>query len=73
VIGIALIVVGGMPLAAAGYISSLIFALIYPTTVIASTLYYLQRRQRNAARAARGEASRDWVEAISGRLRGAAG
>ncbi|MGI8405681.1 MAG: hypothetical protein ACR2OE_13120, partial [Thermomicrobiales bacterium] len=38
----------------AGIISSLIFAVAYPMTIIASTLYYMRRKEQKAERAAQG-------------------
>lgn len=54
VVGLALILLQIAPLEVAGYVSSLVFAIVYPVTVIASTLYYLWRRDERAARLASG-------------------
>ncbi len=49
VIGMGLILLQVVPLDVAGYVSSVIFAIVYPITVIASTLYYLWRKDMHAA------------------------
>lgn len=41
IIGIGLILLRVVPLDIAGYVSSVIFAIVYPNTVITSTLSYL--------------------------------
>ncbi len=52
IIGLVLILLNAVPLEVAGYISSLVFAISYPIAIIASTLYYLRRKEQHAARAA---------------------
>ncbi len=54
VVGLALILLQVTPLEVAGYVSSVVFAIVYPVTIIASTLYYLWRRDERAARLAAG-------------------
>ncbi|MGB3329891.1 MAG: hypothetical protein WBA46_13100, partial [Thermomicrobiales bacterium] len=54
IIGILLIIVFKVPIEVAGTISSLIYAVIYPITIITSTLYYLHRQHQKAERVAMG-------------------
>ncbi|MGI8482700.1 MAG: hypothetical protein ACR2OU_00370, partial [Thermomicrobiales bacterium] len=54
IIGIILAVTNVASLPTAGIISNLIFAVMYPITIIASTLYYQHRKEQKAERAARG-------------------
>jgi len=56
-VGLALILLNAVSLEVAGYISSLIFAMVYPITIIATTLYYLQRKKQHAELAAEGRAN----------------
>ena len=53
-VGLALILLNVVSLEVSGFISSLIFAIAYPIAIIASTLYYLRRKEQYAARAALG-------------------
>ncbi len=55
IVGLVLILLHAVSLDNAGYISSFIFAVSYPITIIASTLYYLRRREQKAERIAMGE------------------
>lgn len=54
IIGVILILTNVASLLTAGIISSLIFAVAYPMTIIASTLYYMRRKEQKAERAAQG-------------------
>ncbi len=53
-IGLILILTNMASLLTAGIISSLIFAIAYPITIIASTLYYIHRKGQKADRSAQG-------------------
>jgi len=55
IIGLVLILLNVVSLEVAGFISSLIFAIAYPIAIIASTLYYLRRKEQHAARAVLGQ------------------
>lgn len=55
IVGLVLILLHAVSLDNAGYISSFIFAMSYPITIIASTLYYLRRKEQKAERIAPGE------------------
>jgi len=54
IIGLILTLTNTVSLRMAGTISSLIFAVIYPITIIASTLYYLRRKEQHTERIAQG-------------------
>jgi len=63
VIGMGLILLGWVSLDVGGYISSLVFAIVYPITIIASTLYYLWRKDQHAIEAEQ-PASAPWWERV---------
>ena len=54
IIGIVLIILFKVPIEIGGTISSLIYAVMYPITIITSTLYYLHRKHQKAERVAMG-------------------
>jgi len=55
IVGLGLILLNAVSLDVAGYISSFIFAVVYPVTIIASTLYYLRRKEQKAERIVKDE------------------
>ena len=54
IIGLLLIIVFKVPIEVGGTVSSLIYAVMYPITIITSTLYYLHRKRQKAERVAMG-------------------
>ena len=57
IIGMALVLTNLISLEVAGWISSAIFAVVYPISIIASTLYYRWRQENQAERLAEGLAA----------------
>lgn len=69
-----LLVIGNLvSLDAAGYISSLIYVIVYPMTIIATTLYYIERRELHAGKVARALAGESPDETFWQRVREALG
>lgn len=54
IIGMVLIVLFKVPIEAAGTVSNVLYAMMYVVSIIASTLYYLHRKQQKAERVAQG-------------------
>ncbi|MGC4107795.1 MAG: hypothetical protein QM753_15850 [Thermomicrobiales bacterium] len=54
IVGILLIIVFKVDIQVGGTVSSLIYAVMYPITIITSTLYYLHRKHQKAERVAMG-------------------
>jgi len=54
IVGIVLIIVFKVPIETGGIVSSIIYAVMYPITIITSTLYYLHRKHQKAERVAMG-------------------
>lgn len=69
VIGLVLILTNVANLRTAGTVSSVVFAVVYPITIIASTLYYQHRKEQKAERAAEGKLGDSFGQAVWLRLR----
>jgi hypothetical protein len=68
IIGMGLVLTNRVSLEGAGLVSSVVFAIVYPISIIASTLYYRWRQENQAERVAEGHAATEGEE-IRRRLR----